>query len=200
VNVDVFEALRTTRAMRRLDPGRAVSREDIWTIVEMATKAATGGNSQPVRWLVVEDEEKRRRLGDIYRACWAQIGAAYRQRTPADDTQTSRILDSADHLGEHMGESPVIIIPASKGGDPASVFPGVQNLFVAARALGLGTTLTTVHRLQEDEVRAVLGIPEDVHTWAMIPVGYPTGRWGEAPRRPVEETTYWDGWRETRPR
>jgi nitroreductase len=198
--VDVFEAMRTTRAMRRLDPSRPVSREDIWTIVEMATKAATGGNSQPVRWVVVEDPEKRRRLGEIYRACWAQIGAAYRQRTPAEDTQTNRILNSADHLGEHMGESPVVIIPASKGGDPASVFPGVQNLFLAARALGLGTTLTTVHRLKEDDVRAVLGIPDDVHTWAMIPVGYPTGRWGEAARRPVEETTYWDGWRETRTR
>jgi nitroreductase len=198
--VDVFEAMRTTRAMRRLDPGRPVAREDIWTIVEMATKAATGGNSQPVRWIVVEDGENRRRLGDIYRACWAQIGALYRQRTPAEDTQTNRILTSADHLGDHMGEAPVIIIPASKGGDPASVYPGVQNLFLAARALGLGTTLTTVHQLQEDQVRAVLDIPEDVKTWAMIPVGYPTGRWGEASRRPVEEITYWDGWREIRTR
>ena len=198
--MDVFEAMRTTRAMRRLDPGRAVSREDIWTIVEMATKAATGGNSQPVRWVVVEDGEKRRRLGDVYRECWAQVGALYRQRTAPDDTRTNRMLTSADHLGEHMGESPVIIIPASRAGDPASVFPGVQNLFLAARALGLGTTLTTVHRLKEDDVRAVLGMPDDVQTWAMIPVGYPTGRWGEAARRPVEEITYWDGWRETRPR
>jgi nitroreductase len=198
--VDVFEAMRTTRAMRRLDPSRPVSRDAIWTIVEMATKAATGGNSQPVRWIVVEDAEKRRRLGEIYRECWAQVGAMYRQRTPAEDTQTNRILTSADHLGEHMGESPVIVIPASKGGDAASVFPGVQNLFIAARALGLGTTLTTVHRLKEDEVRAVLGVPDDVQTWAMIPVGYPTGRWGEPSRRPVEEITYWDGWRETRPR
>ena len=198
--MDVFEAMRTTRAMRRLDPERPVSREDIWTIVEMATKAATGGNSQPVRWIVVEEAGKRRRLGEIYRACWAQVGAMYRQRTPADDTQTNRILTSADHLGEHMGDAPVIIIPASKGGDAASVFPGVQNLFLAARALGLGTTLTTVHQLQEDEVRAVLDIPEDVKTWAMIPVGYPTGRWGEPTRRPVEETAYWDAWRETRTR
>jgi nitroreductase len=198
--VDVFEAMRTTRAMRRLDPSRPVSRDAIWTIVEMATKAATGGNSQPIRWIVVEDAEKRRRLGEIYRECWAQVGAMYRQRTPAEDTQTNRILTSADHLGEHMGESPVIVIPASKGGDAASVFPGVQNLFLAARALGLGTTLTTVHRLKEDEVRAVLGVPDDVQTWAMIPVGYPTGRWGEPSRRPVEEITYWDGWRETRPR
>jgi nitroreductase len=198
--MDVFEAMRTTRAMRRLDPGRAVSSDDIWTIVEMATKAATGGNSQPVRWIVVEDAEKRRRLGDIYRECWAQVGALYRQRTPDGDTRTNRMLNSADHLGEHMGEAPVIVVPASKGDDPASVFPGVQNLFLAARALGLGTTLTTVHRLKEDEVRAVLGIPEDVQTWAMIPVGYPTGRWGEPVRRPVEEITYWDGWRDTRRR
>jgi nitroreductase len=198
--VDVFEAMRTTRAMRRLDNGRPVRREDIWTIVEMAAKAATGGNSQPVRWIVVEDAEKRRRLGEIYRRCWAEIGALYRQRTPAEDTQTNRILTSADHLGEHMGEAPVIIVPASKGGDPASVYPGVQNLFLAARALGLGTTLTTVHKLAEDEVRTVLGIPDDVQTWAMIPVGHPTGRWGEPARRPVEEITYWDGWRETRGR
>jgi nitroreductase len=198
--VDVFEAMRTTRAMRRLDHERPVAPEDIWTIVEMATKAATGGNSQPVRWIVVEDGEKRRRLGEIYRRCWAEIGALYRQRTPAEDTQTNRILTSADHLGEHMGDAPVIIIPASKGGDPASVYPGVQNLFLAARALGLGTTLTTVHKLAEDEVRAVLGIPDDVQTWAMIPVGHPTGKWGEPARRPVEEITYWDGWRETRAR
>lgn len=198
--MDLFEAMRTTRAMRRLDRERPVPREDIWTIVEMATKAATGGNSQPVRWIVVEDAEKRRQLGEIYRRCWDQVGAMYRQRTAADDERTNRMLNSADHLGAHMGEAPVIIVPASKGGDAASVFPGVQNLFLAARALGLGTTLTTVHQLEEDAVRAVLGIPEDVRTWAMIPVGYPTGRWAEAPRRPVEETTYWDGWRETRTR
>jgi nitroreductase len=184
--VDLFEAMRTTRAMRRLDPERPVSRDDIWMIVEMATKAATGGNSQPVRWVVVEDAGKRRQLGEIYRRCWDQVGAMYRQRTAADDALTNRMLTSADHLGAHMGEAPVIIIPASKGGDPASVFPGVQNLFLAARALGLGTTLTTVHQLEEDAVRAVLGIPEDVRTWAMIPVGYPTGRWGEGTRRPVE--------------
>jgi nitroreductase len=186
--------------MRRLDASKPVSDDDIWTIVEAATKAATGGNSQPVRWVVVRDAEKRQKLGDIYRECWAGVGAAYRQRTPAEDTQTNRILTSADHLGEHMGEAPVIIVPASKGGDPGSVYPGVQNLFLAARALGLGTTLTTVHRLKEAEVRAVLGMPDDIQTWALIPVGHPTGRWGEGKRRPVEEVTYWDDWRATRTR
>ena len=84
--------------MRRLDPSRAVSREDIWTIVEMATKAATGGNSQPVRWIVVEDAEKRRRLGDVYRECWAQVGALYRQRTAPDDTRTNRMLTTSGSI------------------------------------------------------------------------------------------------------
>ena len=198
--MDVFEAIRTTRAMRRLDNEKPVSDKDIWTILEAASKAATGGNAQPVRWIVVRDAEKKRRLGEIYKACWAEVGAAYRQRTPAEDTQTQRILTSADHLGEHMGDAPVLIIPASKGGDPASVFPGVQNLFLAARTLGLGTTLTTVHKFREPEVRAVLDIPDDVNTWAMIPVGYPTGKWGEAKRRPIEEITYWDSWRATKAR
>lgn len=198
--MDVFEAIRTTRAMRRLDNERPVSDEDLWTILEAASKGATGGNAQPVRWVVVRDAEKKRRLGEIYKQCWEQVGAMYRQRTSAEDTQTQRILTSADHLGEHMGEAPVLIIPASKGGDPASVYPGVQNLFLAARALGLGTTLTTVHKFREEEVRDVLGMPDDITTWAMIPVGYPTGKWGEAKRRPIEEITYWDSWRETRTR
>ena len=198
--MDVFEAIRTTRAMRRLDSTRPVSDDDLWTIVEAATKAATGGNSQPVRWLVVRDAAKRARLGEIYAKSWAPVAEMYRARTPAEDTTTQRVLNSADWLGEHMGEAPVIIVPCAKGGDPASVYPGVQNLFLAARALGLGTTLTTVHRLNEGEVREVLGIPEDVSTFALIPVGYPTGRWGEAKRRPVEDVTYWDTWRETRAR
>src|SRR4051812_34602971 len=136
--MDVFEAMRTMRAMRRLDHDRPVSDADIWTIVEMATKAATGGNGQPVRWIVVTDPAKRRRLGEIYQECWAGIGALCRQNTAPEDARTGRMLDSADHLGAHMGDAPVIIIPATKNGDPASVYPGVQNLMLAARSLGLG--------------------------------------------------------------
>ena len=199
--MDVFEAIATTRAMRRLDPDKPVSDADVLTIVEAATKAATGGNRQPVRWMVVRDADKRRRLGEIYRACWESVREVY-ATTTGDSPDRVRVLRSADHLGEHMGEAPVIILPCSRGQAgqaEASVFPGVQNLFLAARALGLGTTLTTVHRLREPEVRAVLDIPEDVNTWAMIPVGYPTGRWGEAVRRPVQEVTYWDTWKAAPP-
>jgi nitroreductase len=198
--MDVFEAINTTRAMRRLDPDRAVSDEDLLTLVEAATKAPSGGNSQPVRWLVVRDPELRKRLGEIYREAWRPVSELYQSADTAPDTD--RILRSADHLGEHMGEAPAIIIPCSRaepGQGDSSVYGAVQNLCLAARALGLGTTLTTVHRRREAEVKEVLGIPDDVTTWAMIPVGHPLGRWGEAKRRPVRDITYWDTWRNPPP-
>lgn len=198
--MDLFEAIATTRAMRRLDPEREVDDADLHTMLEAATKAPSGGNSQPVRWVIVRDADRRRRLGDIYRRCWHDVRGHYADQ-PRDD-QGERVLSSADHLGEHMGDAPVILLPCSKGAPgqtEASVFPAVQNLFLAGRALGLGTTLTTVHRLREDEVRAVLDIPDDVNTWCMIPVGHPLGRWGEAKRRPVADITYLDGWRNPSP-
>ena len=198
--MDVFEAIATTRAMRRLDPERGVSDDDLIRIVEAATKAPSGGNSQPVRWLVVRDAAKRTRLGEIYRECWEPVSKMYAATEP--DPTTARVLRSADHLGHHMGDAPAIIIPCSRaapGQGDSSVFGAVQNLFLAARALGFGTTLTTVHRRKEAEVREVLGIPDDVTTWAMIPVGYPLGRWGEARRRPVREVAYWDSWKNPPP-
>src|SRR3954454_4512521 len=112
--MDVFEAINTTRAMRRLDPDREVSDADLLAIVEAATKAPSGGNSQPVRWIVVRDADKRRQLGEIYRECWAPVRQMYGQAEQTDDL--SRVLSSADHLGEHMGDAPVIILPCSRGG------------------------------------------------------------------------------------
>jgi nitroreductase len=198
--MDLFDAINTTRAMRRLDPDRDVSDADLFTIVAAATKAPSGGNSQPVRWMVVRDPERRRQLGTIYHECWLPIHDMYAQSDPSPDMQ--RVLRSADHLGDHMGEAPAIIIPCSSetpGFGESSVYGAIQNLCLAARALGLGTALTTVHRFREPEVRAVLGIPDDITTWAMIPVGYPLGKWGEAKRRPVREVTYWDAWDTVRP-
>ena len=195
--MDLFEAIRTTRAMRRLDASKDVSDDDLLAIVEAATKAPSGGNGQPVRWIVVKDPAKRAALGAIYKEAWGPVSQMYQSR---QDASISKILTSADHLGEHMGDAPAIVIPCTHGaGDAASVYPAVQNLMLAARALGLGTTLTTVHRLKEDKVREVLGLPDDVTTWAMIPVGYPTGKWGEAERRPVREVAYWDSWKQPPP-
>jgi len=199
--MDVLEAIRTTRSMRRLDPARDVSDEDVVTIVDAATRAPTGGNSQPVRWLVVRDPELKRRVGEVYRSQARTRLVAYEQDAKTDP-EVARMLRSARHLAEHMGEAPALLIPcarAERGRAASSVFPAVQNLMLAARALGLGTTLTTIHLGDEGTVREILSIPEDVQTFAIIPVGYPLGRWGEARRRPVSEVTYWDGWRQTRP-
>lgn len=192
--MDVIEAIRTTRAMRRLDPDRKVSEEDLLFIVDAATRAASGGNAQPVRWLIVTDDDLRRRLGEVYGPSWYEFQAHYLD-DPNPSEQMQRGLRSADHLAENFGKSPAIIVVCSRNTVPASVFPAVQNLMLAARSIGLGTTLTTAAVRREDEVRAILGIPPDVKTHAMIPVGYPLGRWGEAERLPPEAVTYWNGWR-----
>lgn len=199
--MDVFEAIRTTRSMRRLDPDRGVSDADLTTIVDAATRAPSGGNSQPVRWLVVRHRELKRRVGEVY-----QAQARGRLRVYEEEAKTNpeaaRMLKSAYYLADHLGEAPALLIPCARGERgriESSVFPAVQNLMLAARALGLGTTLTTIHRGDEASVRRILGIPEDVQTFAIIPVGYPLGRWGEAPRRPSAQVTYWDRWGERRP-
>jgi nitroreductase len=83
---------------------------------------------------------------------------------------------------------------ASASGAGPNIYPAVQNLMLAARALGLGTTLTTLHKTHEAEVRELLGIPEGVETMAMIPLGWPKGKFGAGPRKPVEEVTHWDSW------
>lgn len=185
--MDLFEAIHTTRAMRRLDQNRSVPDADIRRILEAATKAPSGKNSQPVRWIVVTDPEVKRQLGDVYRRCGAG---------GMDDSDEPRLSRSAWHLIDHLGEAPVLLIACTEGENrrPASVFPAIQNLMLAARGLGLGTTLTTMHLDDEPAVRAILSIPENVMTYCIIPMGYPLGRWGEAPRKPVEEVAYRDRW------
>jgi nitroreductase len=199
-SVDVFEAIATTRAMRRLDVDRPVADADLLAIVEAATKGPSGGNSQPTRWLVVRDPDRKRQVGEIYLACWQSVRGYYAERAETDEN-SRRVLRSADHLADNMHRVPAMIVPACRGDESqaSSVFGAVQNLCLAARALGRGTTLTTVHRMREAEVKQVLGVPDEVVTWALIPIGYPLGRWGEAKRRPVREVAYWDAWRQPPP-
>ena len=106
----------------------------------------------------------------------------------------ARTYNSADYLANHIAEAPVLILATIRGGDfnqgpilGASVYPAVQNLMLAARALGLGTTLTTLHRLHEEDVKALLGIPDDIETMALIPMGWPKGKFGTPARMPRRE-------------
>ena len=191
--MELLEAIRTTRAMRRLDPSRDVTDANIETILFAATKAPSARNEQPVRWVVARDREVRLRLGEIYQ----QVSGS-QARMAAPDRSTGKLARSVDHLVHHLADAPVLIVACAYGADDvrtaAGVYPAVQNLLLAARSLGLGTTLTSRHRLAMAETRAVLGIPDEVSIYAVVPVGYPLGRWGEAPRRPVSEVAYRDRW------
>jgi nitroreductase len=205
--MDLFEAIYTTRAMRRLKPD-PIPDHVIRAVLDAAIRAPSGGNQQGWAFVVVRDPELRAGLQRIYKPCIAslfQAGGRYARLLESDDPQTARqarqLRDSALWLGDHLHEAPVIVVAClHTGGRPtdiatgSSIYPAVQNLMLAARAFGLGTTLTTIHRLRQDEVRALLDIPETVETAALIPMGYPRGRWGVARRRPVAEVSFADRW------
>ncbi len=172
--MELFDAIRTTRAMRRLDPSRDVRDADIATMIEAAAAGPSGGHRQPLQWIVVRDREIRRTLGAIYRRVSEQVDGV----TPTRDTPLQR---SITYLARHLADAPVLLVAIAEG-EPdlrqaASIYPSVQNLMLAARSLGLGTTLTMRHRLAEDAVRSALGIPSGMHTYCLIPVGYPKGKW-----------------------
>ena len=203
--MDVFEAMGTLRAMRRLKPD-PVSDDDLWKILDAAIKAPSGGNLQPWNFLVIRDPDTKRRLGEYYLDAWSKVYTGASDAMLADP-RSARNFRSAEHLAHHLAEAPVIIIATLRKGGlgvgplaGSSIYPAVQNLMLAARALGLGTALTTLHKLHEDEVKTLLGIPEPVETMALIPLGWPRGRFGAPMRLPVEKVVYWEKWDERRAR
>jgi nitroreductase len=197
---DLFEVMYTTRSIRYFRP-EPVPAALIERVLDAAIRAPSGSNRQHWRFLVLRDPAVRARVGALY-------GEGFREyipeRTAADpETPRSRVFQSALYLAEHMGhEPPVLILTCleNPGGGTAgrgagsSIYPAVQNLMLAARALGLGTCLTTLHLRREAEIKAVLGIPEGVDTYALIPLGYPARPFGPVTRRPVAEVTFYDHW------
>ena len=203
--MDFFDVARSQRAMRRLKPD-PISDADLWTILETATMAPSGGNRQPWNFIVVRDPEKKKKIGAWYLDAWEKAYGPQREAFNATPG-TQRTYRSADHLARHLADVPVLIIATIKKAQfaigptlGASIYPAVQNIMLAARALGLGTTLTTLHKMHEDEVKQLLGIPEDVETMALIPLGVPEGKFGVPDRLPAEKVVYWDEWMATRTR
>lgn len=205
--LSLHEAIHTLRAMRRLRPD-PVPEAELRYLVEAATRAPSGENRQGWRFVVVTDPEQRRRLGEVYRGLGERFirdGALAGGRL---DPETERVYRHAMVLVEQLGRAPALVVACAEGPPPAdpagaatwwgSIFPAVQNLLLAARARGLGATLTTLHRAAEDEVRAILAIPPGVEAVALVPVGYPEGRFGPPRRRPAAEVTFWDRWGERR--
>ncbi|MEO6197550.1 MAG: nitroreductase family protein [Dehalococcoidia bacterium] len=201
--MDIFEAVYTLRAMRRLKPD-PVDEKLIWKVLDAAIRAPSGGNRQPWKFIVLTDDEKKGKIGEWYLDGWNNSYGKMKDRFLADPAG-ARMYGSADHLANHIREVPVLIFPcvdnggvAAVSGAGANIFPAVQNLMLAARALGLGTTLTTLHRTHDAEVKELLGIPDRYDALAMIPMGWPVGKFGTGPRRPIEEVTYWDSWKSTK--
>lgn len=195
--IGLFEAMRTQRAIRyfKSDP---VPKEALDKILEAASKAPSGTNRQMWHFVIVQDDGLRAKLADIYR----RAGRNALPNLQWLQDVNPRILRSATHLVEHLDDAPVHLLACIEHGGStnlttgSSIYPAVQNILLAARGLGLGSVLTTFHKQYEDEVREILGIPDNVETAALLPIGYPADgvRYGPTRRKPMEEVTHWDGW------
>jgi nitroreductase len=204
--MDLYEALYTTRAMRRVRPD-PIPYPVQARILDAAIRAPSGGNAQGWRFVLVDDPAVKAELGPLYRDSIAQLWAtAYRdlieraRRAPEEPGHagTLRMVASAQHLADHFEEVPLFLLAFSRGDlSGGSIFPAVWSAQLAARAEGVGSALTTVlgffHGAQALEI---LGVP-DGHGWTMaccVSFGYPTGRWGVASRRPAPEIAYRNAW------
>ncbi|MGD1028482.1 nitroreductase family protein [Candidatus Binatus soli] len=220
--IGLFEAMYSARAIRRFKPD-PVPEEVITKVLDAAIRAPSAGNSQNWAFLVVRDQEQRGKLAEIYRKASDAVGSFYAARgRPAHmtDEQFRRFVSSGMYLWDHIGEAPVLLVACLKQ-EPlpppdalpaaavtafyaamphlarisgASIYPAVQNIILACRALGLGTVMTTNHILYEHEVKEVLGLPTDVETYTLMPIGYPHNKFGPVSRRPVSEVAYADRW------
>jgi nitroreductase len=199
---DLFEIMATTRSMRRLKPD-PVPAGLIRKILEAGVSAPSGGNMQRWRFLVIRDPKVKERIGAYYKRAWDEVvSPRYRVGEPAPGTSRerfARMLNAAQYLADHIHEAPVWIVPCLEGATPtrtsgSSIYPAVQNMLLAARALGLGATLTTLYLNFEKEVETALSLPSDMHTYAILPIGYPMGRFGPVRRVPLAEVVYEDRW------
>ena len=203
--------LTTTRSVRkRLDLTRPVPREVVLEALEVALQAPSGGNSQPWRWLIVDDAETKKRLGELYARSHDPYMAANREMAEAAGRleAMSKIMDSSQYLSDHMGEVPIMVIPcllsrpeglsqAEIAGFYGSILPAAWSLMLALRSRGLGSAWTTLHLAYEKEAQEILGVPETVTQTALIPIAYYTGEdFKPAPRQPVEKVTYFNAWKQ----
>jgi nitroreductase len=207
----VLEALHSTPSRRYLAPD-PIPDDVLWAILDAAIRGPSGGNSQPWGWVVVTDPEIKERVAGWYQENWETNYGSRREEIlagPADPGALSpRGFLGAEHLAQHLAEAPAWVFPvlrhAADATNPrigSSIYGAIQQLCLAARAYGVGTSLTTLYYGHEDELRKLLDLPDDALTMALIPMGYPVkGRWAQPVRRPVDEVVHWNRWGATRAR
>ena len=185
------EAIFTQRSIRKFRPD-PIPIEDVRLLVEAAVKAPNGANQQVARFLVVTDRPTIREFGALYHEAW------WAKRHDQGITRRDDLPDhfrAAAGLADEMAEVPCIVFALAVENGPAnSVVPAVQNLMLAARALGIGSVPTTLHPSVMARFSSMFAIPAGVGFHFCVPLGYPRGRFGPTERRPTSETTFLDRW------
>ena len=193
LSMQVGEAIFTQRAIRRLKPD-PIPESDLRDVLEAATRAPSGGNSQPWHFVVVREAGLRAQFAPLYREAWwakrRDTGILGPEDLPPEYKPAMRLADG-------IGDVPVVVLlcaTAKGSGAMGSVIPAAQNLLLAARALGIGGTITTLHPQVEERVHALFRIPETAQIVYCLPLGYPRGRFGPARRKPLSEVCSYDLW------
>jgi nitroreductase len=193
----MLEGIRTARAIRRLKPD-PVPLALVRKVCEAGTFAPSGGNRQPWKFVAVMDAERRRWVAERYRPIFREYLAPALEAAKAPDFPEAgrRMQRAALYLADHLHEAPVHLFVAgwTRHRQPQlqALMPAVQNVLLACRAVGLGASLTTLHRSFGEECDRFLGLPENCPTCALIPIGWPLGRHGRPPRKPIDDCFYVD--------
>lgn len=203
LDMSLEEAMRTQRAIRRLktDP---VDDTLVLHLIELAMKAPSGSNMQNQAFVVVRDRDILRRIGDLNRKAWRVYGWLGRRMARGND-KMNRLMDAVEYQAKHFEDIPVVVVACLRGRAPiiphvavasyyASIFPSVQNLLLGARAAGLGACLITLPLWNVRALKASLKLPANVTPCALIPMGWPLGRYGPTTRRPVSAVVHFDVW------
>lgn len=195
--MDIYEALYTTRAMRRLKPD-PIPYATQARILDAAIRAPTIG--QEWRFILVDDSGVKARLAPLYLQAWERLlghfGANIADLLKAD-TQMGRMARSGDHLAHHFQDVPLVLIGFGRTREGSGIYPALWSAMLAARAEGIGSTLTGVlQTFFPDEVADILNVPRDEgwYLHGVVAMGYPTGKWGVAPRTPVHEVAARNSW------
>ena len=204
LQMPLLEAMLTQRAIRRLRPD-PIDDAIVLRCIEIGLKAPTSSNGQNWEWIVVKDRAVKQKLAAQYRQAWALYGGAMRRLNRVDDS-AAKILAAVDWQVAHLAEMPVLVVACLRGGrvpllpQPplvessyyGSIYPSVQNLLLAARAMGVGAALITLPLWSVTAARRILGLPISVRPCCIVPMGWPVGRYGPTTRKPVGDVAHLD--------
>lgn len=196
-DVPLLEGIRTTRAIRRLkrDP---VPPALIRKVCEAGTFAPSGGNRQPWIFLAVTELETKLWVAERYRKVFRPYiaPAVEAAKDPSYGKARRLLLEGSVHLSENLEHAPVLLFVAARnrrgGQQPQSIYPAVQNVLLACRAVGLGASLTSIHTMFGEECDRHLGLPETCSSYALLPIGWPEIPYKRPNRRPIDECLHWE--------